>query len=229
MALGGAILVGGASTRMGTPKHAVRLADGRTMLEAVAAALERVCNVLAIVGLNDPPSAFAVRQQFPAAALIHDIRPREGPLAGIEALLATSLAESYIVCSCDMPMLSPEVMEALAAPCEKPTAVLHVEGEAQWRPLPCRVHSRALPAVQTLLNDNRRAVHELHSAVGAHVIHAPASWAAALADVNTPSDLASADGQRASTPAQDATKSRLVPLTEIVTARTRGAQRPPSR
>jgi molybdopterin-guanine dinucleotide biosynthesis protein A len=224
MTLGGAILVGGASRRMGTPKHAVRLADGRTMLEAVATALQRVCNVLAIVGLHDPPSAFAVREQFPAAALIHDIRPREGPLAGMEALLSTSLADAYIVCSCDMPMLSPEVMEALAAPCDEPTAVLHVEGEMRWRPLPCRVRSGALPTVQKLLSEGRRAVHELHSAVGARVIQVPANWAAALTDINTPSDLASADAQHASTPAHQAKKIRSVPVAEIVTARAQNAR-----
>lgn len=226
MALGGAILAGGGSTRMGEPKHAVRLAHGRTMLECVAGSLRRVCEVLAVVGLRDPQHALDVRRQFPNAVIVHDARsgPGMGPLAGIESLLATNLCDAYIICACDTPLLSPEVMEALAAPCEAPTAVLHVEGEESWRPLPCWVSAQALPRATQLLNDGKRAVQELHNAAGPHVIHARASWAEALMDVNTPSDLDSANAMLAS---KQPRQPRNAP--EIVTfpQRTQSERRPP--
>lgn len=204
MALCGAILAGGRATRMGEPKHAVRLGDGRTMLECVADALRRVCDVLAVVGLHEPEHALAVRQRFPNAALIHDTRPGDGPLGGIEALLATGLSDGYIVCSCDMPMLSPEIMEALAAQRGNESAVLHIHGEEQWRPLPCYVSARVLRTASQLLRDDERSVRALHSVLDAKVIEAPASWADALMDVNTPSDLDSANALLASRPARRA-------------------------
>lgn len=195
MSICGAILVGGESRRMGKPKHSVRLADGRTMMQAVASALRGSCDTLAIIGLRDAKSAMAARDLFPNAALIHDTRPGEGPLAGIEALLQTNLSDTYIICSCDMAMLTRDVIAALATPCDEATAILHIDGEPTPRPLPCRVHASALPTVTKLLDHEQRAVRFLHREANAKVIHAPAEWADALADVNTPSDLASANAQ----------------------------------
>ena len=213
---------------MGTAKHALRLENGKTMLEAVAEPLRHVCDALAIVGLRDPQHALDARQRFPNAALIHDQRRGEphGPLAGIEALLATNLCDAYIVCSCDTPLLSPALMEALAQPCAAPTAVLRLEGEEYARPLPCRVHASALKFVTKLLEEGHNAVHELHRTVGAKEIHGPAFWAAALSDVNTPSDLARVNALLASTPAPP-DENRSAPLTEVV-RRQPGVQPRPS-
>lgn len=218
MTLGGAILVGGSSTRMGEPKHMVRLADGRTMTEHIADSLRHVCEVLAIVGLRDPASARLMREMFPNAALVHDREPGQGPLAGIHALLETKLCDAYIVCSCDTPLVDHRVLEALARPAASPTSALKVQREETIRPLPCRVGANALPLVARLLESGRLAVHELHKAAGAHVIDAPAEWADALLNVNTPSDRDAADARLASRPAAGP-RSRSIPVAEIVTRR----------
>lgn len=198
MSVCGAILIGGASRRMGAPKHAVALANGKTMLQTVADALRPVCDALAIVGVRQPAHARDIRDRFPNAALLHDTRPGDGPLAGIEAVLASRLCDTYIICACDMILLNAEVIAALARPCSALTAVLRLEGEASSRPLPCRVHASALPTVTRLLDAEQRAVRFLHREVGSAELAGPAEWAEALTDINTPSDLAWANAQLAS-------------------------------
>ncbi|MHC5003699.1 MAG: molybdenum cofactor guanylyltransferase [Planctomycetota bacterium] len=177
----GAILAGGASRRMGTSKHSVRLDDGRTMLERVAAALRPVCGAIVVVG---PPSAAPAGVRH-----VEDRRPGLGPLAGVEALLASGLAEQYLVCPCDLPCVTTELLAVIASPAPSLATVLRIEGEDRPRPLPARVAAAALPDVTAALDAGRRSMRALLDAIRAQVIDVPASWAAALHNVNAPEDL----------------------------------------
>src|SRR5688572_11288706 len=114
----GAILVGGQSSRMGPigPKHRIILADGRTLISHVIAALRCVC---------DPPTILLGGNASDHATLnltdcqhLPDLRPGLGPLAGIEALLASSISSQYLVCPCDTPRLTSNLLERLLAPGE---------------------------------------------------------------------------------------------------------------
>jgi molybdopterin-guanine dinucleotide biosynthesis protein A len=184
----GAILVGGASRRMGQPKHALRLADGRTLLEHVAAALAPVCDELVLLGgAVQPPPAGPWRR-------VADLRPGEGPLAGIEALLAAGLAERHLVCPCDVPRVTSALLAALAAPSARPATVLQVEGEAAPRPLPACFTSAALAAVSAALDAGARSVRGVIAALDAEVVAAPVEWAALLQNVNEPGDVARLGG-----------------------------------
>lgn len=69
----GAILMGGRSTRMGTPKHAIMLPDGRAMIEHVADVLRPVCPRQVVLGPQSP---------LPGVHAIPDLRQGFGPLAG---------------------------------------------------------------------------------------------------------------------------------------------------
>ncbi len=174
----GAILAGGASRRMGRPKHSVHLPDGRTMLDAVSDALGGACRDVVVVG---PPGI----------GTIHDRRPGEGPLAGFEAILASGAAETYLVCPCDAPRLTAGLLRRLAAaePREASCAVFRVEKEVRPRPLPMRVSAAALPEARRLLDAGERAVHALVSALGAVEVPLTEAEAELLENVNTPQDL----------------------------------------
>jgi molybdopterin-guanine dinucleotide biosynthesis protein A len=162
---------------MGAPKHALVLGDGRTMFEWVAAALGCVCDRIVVAG--------AVGELDIDATVVLDRRPGLGPLAGIEAALESGGDEQYLVCPCDMPLITGALLVALAGSSPAVMSVLRVEAETDPRPLPARISARALPQVQALLDAGVRAVHRLVAAVPAEVIDIPASAAAALANVNT--------------------------------------------
>jgi molybdopterin-guanine dinucleotide biosynthesis protein A len=97
-----AILIGGQSKRMGSPKHLVELPNGQTMLEKMLEfAHETAKNVVIVGGDVD------------GYVSIHDHREQFGPVAGIEAILMSNIDEKYLVVGCDMPLLEPKDVEQL--------------------------------------------------------------------------------------------------------------------
>jgi molybdopterin-guanine dinucleotide biosynthesis protein A len=127
--LTGILLVGGASTRFGSPKAFAELA-GETLAERAWRLLGEACaERLAVGRLDGLP--------FPALA-----DPGTGPVAAIAAGLRAASHEVAVVVPVDMPLLTPEALGLLARAC-RDAAV------AQAGPLPCAVARRGLPAFET--------------------------------------------------------------------------------
>ncbi len=172
----GAVLAGGAGRRMGRRKDSLPLPGGPTMLAAVHAVMAEVCRRVVVVG--------DAETDLPR---IEDLRPGQGPLGGIEALLASGRDTQYLVCPCDLPLITPSLLRRLTGPGGAAT-VFQVEGEADFWPMPVRVWAQALDAVRSHLDAGRRAVHELVRELSPEVITVSREEAAALANVNTPDD-----------------------------------------
>ncbi len=173
----GAVLAGGASRRMGRPKHELLVPGGRTMLETVSTALEALCRQVIVVG-----AAETDRRR------IDDLRPAQGPLGGIESLLASGLDEQYLVCPCDVPLLTPALLSSLTGAPNAAVAVFQIEGEDRIRCLPARFPAEALAEVRRSLDSGRRAVHECITALGPVIIPLSKEQARLLANVNTPQE-----------------------------------------
>lgn len=157
MTLVGAVLCGGRSARMGAPKEAIRLADGRTMLEHVGDALAAVCDTVVVSG--------APATSAPWRA-IDDLRAGAGPLGGVEALLASGLGDAYLVCPCDLPRIDAATLDRLRAGGAQPVVVLRVAGEARWRPLPARITGAAAASLTRILDRGERTVARAFEAIG---------------------------------------------------------------
>ena len=119
---------------------------------------------------------------------IDDLRPGQGPLGGIEALLASELDDRYLVCPCDLPLITSRLLGVLAADCPTPAAVFRIDGETRCRPLPLQITSAALGPLRELLNGGCRAVYRLLERIETTVIPAPRDWARLLRPLNTPRD-----------------------------------------
>jgi len=129
----GAVLAGGGSRRFGSPKALARV-DGIPMLERALASLLRAGAhpVHVVLGPPGEPPEAPLRPPFiqgfplaigdlpilgPGVSLVHDTRPRAGPLAGIEAALAAVVqgdGTGVLVVPCDLPYLPPPLLAALA-------------------------------------------------------------------------------------------------------------------
>ena len=123
----GILLVGGASTRFGSPKELAEF-DGETLGDRAWRLLGEACDERIRVGpggLDDPGT---------------------GPVAAIAVGLRAASHEIAVVIPVDMPRLTATAMRELAAAC-RDAAV------AQNGPLPCAVARRMLPAFET---DERR-------------------------------------------------------------------------
>jgi molybdopterin-guanine dinucleotide biosynthesis protein A len=174
----GAILAGGRSSRMGRRKESLPW-EGGTMIDAVAAALSQVCRRVVVVGAADTG--------LPA---IKDLRPGQGPLGAIEALLASGIDSEYLVCPCDLPLVSGTLLARLTGQATNLATVFRVEGEAAPRPLPARFSAGALGPVRAQLDRGERAVRDLLRAIQPRAIVLGASDAQHLADVNSPQEYA---------------------------------------
>jgi len=121
--LTGILLVGGSSTRFGSPKELAEY-DGDTLAGRAWRLLAEACDERLAVGrggLADPGT---------------------GPVSAIAAGLRAATHELAVVIPVDMPLLTPGALRLLAAAC-RDAAV------AQAGPLPCAVARRTLPAFET--------------------------------------------------------------------------------
>jgi molybdenum cofactor guanylyltransferase len=127
--LTGLLLVGGSSSRFGSPKALARF-EGETLAERAWRLLGEVCEERLAVGrLAGLP--------FPA---LED--EGTGPVAAVAAGLRDATHDVVVVIPVDMPLLTPDALRLLAAACRDAAA-------AQAGPLPCAVARRSLPAFET--------------------------------------------------------------------------------
>lgn len=173
----GAILCGGSSSRMGAPKHDLKLPGGRTMILTVTDTVEEVCQRIVILG----PDAI-----LPDLPHVHDLRSDQGPLAGIEALLSSGLDEQYLVVPCDVPLITAELLRRLTIDTDSLATVFQVEGSDTLESLPLRISSMAHTAASSHLDAGSRAVHRLLNDMTRQEVMLSAPEARALRNINTP-------------------------------------------
>lgn len=151
------------------------------MTDAVAAALSEVCRRVVVVG---------DAEALPGRTRIADLRPQHGPLGGIEALLASDIDSRYLVCPCDMPMITATLLRRLTEPSDAAAVVFHVADAERFLPLPARLGVEALEGARRQLDEGRRAVHAFIESIAHDEVAVGASEAPVLMNINTPDELA---------------------------------------
>ena len=121
--LSGILLVGGASSRFGSPKELAEL-EGETLAERAWRLLGEVCDERIVVGRDGLAD------------------PGTGPVAAIAVGLRAAAHETAVVIPVDMPLLTPRALRLLAEACRDAAT-------AQHGPLPCAVARRTLPAFES--------------------------------------------------------------------------------
>ena len=119
------ILAGGASSRMGTDKSQLRL-ERQTFTERIAETLLKITDSVTIVGRDSDESS------LPSVA---DVYPKWGALGGVHAALTACSREWAIVVACDLPFVTAELFEYLAALRMDQDAVVPVQEDGRPQPL----------------------------------------------------------------------------------------------
>ncbi|MDW7773357.1 MAG: molybdenum cofactor guanylyltransferase [Desulfobulbaceae bacterium] len=102
----GCILIGGASSRMGRPKHLIEQ-NGSTWLETAAAKLKSRFDRIIISGKGKVPATLA---DIP---VILDDPGLQGPLAGVLSIMRWNPDVSWLVIGCDQPEIKVEAIDWL--------------------------------------------------------------------------------------------------------------------
>jgi molybdopterin-guanine dinucleotide biosynthesis protein A len=184
--LGGIILAGGASRRMGRDKATLPWGES-TLLEHLSRQF-RPLTPLVIVGPHDRnlPS-------LPGLTMVYDDAPFSGPLAGLVRGLACFPEEAVVlVTGCDYPLLTMSLVLLLhEAMNEANAVVLMKDGVRQPLPLICR--ASILPYGSSLLQEGHRSLQVMLDNVNCKAIE-ESIWQAwpevdtQLVNLNTPDD-----------------------------------------
>ncbi len=178
----GAVLAGGASSRMGRPKAFIEV-EGQTMLDrAVAALMDAATDPIIVVG-GDQEAIEASGHRF-----VPDEYPGEGPLGGIISALGAVDTDLVVVLACDLLDPSPTaVIRLLASLGAGDVAVPVVDGRAQW--LHAAWRRSAESTLRAAFSRGERAPRSaLDGLVTVEVFDGSPSW---YQDADTPSDLPS--------------------------------------
>jgi len=119
------ILAGGASSRMGTDKAQLLIAD-RTLIQRVANTLFEVCSTVTVVGREVDDSRLKTAT---------DVYPNWGALGGLHGALNACSAEWAFVIACDLPFVSAEMIWSLIKLKEGYDAVVPVQSDSRPQPL----------------------------------------------------------------------------------------------
>ncbi len=182
------ILAGGQSRRMGTDKAHITV-SGATQLDRTCALAAQFTDHV-FVSVRDLATADSLRRRY---SLIADVPDAEGPLAGVLAAFKLDPVADWLVLACDLPRLDAPTLDALtrAAAQDSQSAAIAIGSEvhdglpeplcAIWRSsLSDLVHQRVAAqkycARKCLILGNCSVI--------------PAVSPGALANMNTPADLA---------------------------------------
>jgi molybdenum cofactor guanylyltransferase len=189
MNVGGVVLCGGKSTRMGSPKALLPFGS-ETMLQRVVRLLGAVVSPLVVVAAPSqdlphlPKSIIVTRDE-------HEGRgPLEGLRAGLKAL-PDSVDAAYVT-SCDVPLLVGAFVERMIdLLTDHEISVMEIEGFTH--PLSAVYRRRTLPHVEALLSVDRLRPAFLFEAVKTRRVQAAEMIAVdpqllTLRNLNTPQD-----------------------------------------
>ena len=146
----GFILVGGASSRMGTDKARLLLGK-RTFVERISAALAAITERTSVVGAKSAGAAW----QLPN---VPDIHRQWGALGGLHAALAACHAPWAAVVACDLPFVTGELFMRLANARQDFEAVVPVQPDGRVQPLCAlyRITTCRMRAQELILSGERR-------------------------------------------------------------------------
>ncbi len=171
--IAGALLVGGASTRFGSPKALARF-EGETLAERGYRVLSEVFEEVIVVG----KAADELALPFPVLDDGSDVR---AAIVGVAAALRLADAERVVVLPTDMPLVSADLLVALADACADAEAAVPHSG-----PLPGAYRRSALPVLERRIAAGDLALYRACLELERRTLQ----WGEdELRNVNTPADL----------------------------------------
>ncbi|MDQ3908377.1 MAG: molybdenum cofactor guanylyltransferase [Acidobacteriota bacterium] len=131
----GFILAGGASSRMGTDKAALKI-DGETFVARIHRALSSITGRVSVVSSREGHAAFGL-------PVVHDLREGAGALGGLHAALSACREDRALVVSCDLPFATAELFARIASLASPQfDAVAPVQPDGRPQPL-CALYTKA--------------------------------------------------------------------------------------
>lgn len=147
-----AILAGGNSSRMGTEKSLLKLGN-ETIIGRITETLKSIfADVIVVTNkVKD--------YQFLGVPIFQDIYKKRGPLSGIHCVLVRSKAEFNFIISCDMPMISKEMINYIVEySSDKPVKYCVIAGRHHY--LAGIYNKSIIPKIEQIFLSNNESIAE---------------------------------------------------------------------
>ena len=177
----GIILAGGKSTRMGTDKGLLKI-ENKTFVACVIDAVKPLVDDIIIVSDNPDYDQFGFKR-------IDDIIKEAGPVAGLYAGLKHSKTDDNLVLSCDVPMISTEVLGQLLKPEFYSYEVVQIRSKGKTMPLIARYKKDCLTTCYNLLMQGERRLRLAVSQFNTKSVLIDEKHSDVVKNVNTKEDL----------------------------------------
>lgn len=135
MEVTGIILAGGKSSRMGTDKGLQELC-GKPLISYTIKVLSEMCDTIIISTSSDAYQSFGYKT-------VADEIPGIGPMGGIYSALKQSMTEKNLVLSCDLPLVSVELLSYILKNSDGYQVAVPWEGGQHYEPL-CGFYSLSI-------------------------------------------------------------------------------------
>lgn len=173
------ILAGGKSSRMGRDKGLAEF-NGKPLVQFAIDACRKLTSEIFISTGDTEYSRFG----FP---LITDNFKERGPIGGIEAGLTATKTPGILVCPCDMPGISPNILKLILQKATVKNVVVAASGEGKIFPVLGYFSKTALPVIQNQIQKGDFKLMALLKELHADTVVVPDEEE--LLNVNCPEDL----------------------------------------
>lgn len=128
-----AILAGGKAKRIGGVPKGLISVSGKTILERQLELSPHFAEVLLVTG--DASAYGDILARHPAVRVVPDAVPGKGAPGGVHAALAAARTEWVVAIACDMPFVSPKVVQALLSERSADLDAIAFEARGKLQPL----------------------------------------------------------------------------------------------
>jgi molybdopterin-guanine dinucleotide biosynthesis protein A len=177
----GVVLAGGLGRRLGGPKATVRL-HGRPLISYPVRALRQAVGKVVVVAKADTE----LPRMSGVEVWIEPDVPRH-PLCGLVHALRLAGGSSIVVCACDLPMVTPDLVREVVAADPGGAAAVITRAAGRLQPLMGRYEPAALGPLAMALGDEAVPVNDAVAALGPRVLDI--ADPDLLFNVNAPEDL----------------------------------------
>ncbi|MCL6493392.1 MAG: molybdenum cofactor guanylyltransferase [Ignavibacterium sp.] len=164
--IAGVILAGGKSSRMGVNKSFLKLGN-QTIIERIVDLMKSTFTEVIII--TNTPDEY----KFLKLPLYEDIYKWKGPLAGIHSALTHSQTEKVFVLSCDVPLMSKEIIEYIIE-YKSDKSIVFCEAAGYHQPLVGVYSKKILSKIEKFISNNEmtdKSFHQFLKIVDAEIIH----------------------------------------------------------
>lgn len=177
------VLVGGGSSRMGSPKQMLEH-EGRRLIDRVVDAVHGRLGDPVLLGSGVVPEALSASRRLPDAPGI------PGPMAGLIAALRWAPSSAWLVTACDQPLISPRAIDWLLGQ-RRPGcwAIMPRLADGPVEPFLAIYEPQALELFERLVRTGRSGPWRLAEEATVISPAPPEGLAASWRNVNTPEEF----------------------------------------